>query len=92
MGHTPPVVGGSSASSSAATEKIPNPIENLPLQEVHRDFVTALAKEVPTSSSDVPATDNNESFRKFLDTLTKNGSDKVFHALEEIPEGNGTND
>jgi hypothetical protein len=78
MGHTPPVVGGSSASSSAATEKIPNPIENLPLQEVHRDFVTALAKEVPTSSSDVPATDNNESFRKFLDTLTKNGSDKIF--------------
>jgi hypothetical protein len=40
----------------------------------------------------VPAIDNNESFRKFLDTLTKNGSDKVFHALEEIPEGNGTND
>jgi hypothetical protein len=69
---------GNATSSSAGVDRVSNSTENPPLQDVHRDVVTALAQELPADMSDIPVPENNESFRKFLDTLTKNGSDKVF--------------
>jgi hypothetical protein len=68
----PSVVEGNSASSSAANERISNPIESLPLQEVHRDVVTSLAKEVPADNFDVPVMDNNESFRRLWNQYWRN--------------------
>jgi hypothetical protein len=69
---------GNATSSSANADRIPTPSDSVPLQEVHRDVVNALVQELPVINSKIPVPDNNESFKKFLDTLTKNGSDKVY--------------
>jgi hypothetical protein len=87
MGHTTPAVGGNSESSSAAAERIAgitNQVDIQYMQEVHRDVVTALAQEVVAGSFDTPVMDNSESFRKFLGTLARNGSDKGFMHQKSI--------
>jgi hypothetical protein len=45
---------------------------------VHKDVIVALALDNLIGELDVPSMDNNGSFRNFVTTLVKNGSDKGF--------------